>query len=92
MCKIYKYSLGHFTLGIENHLLMNKYSEILSFRIQGSDDPVLWAIVDDIDNDNTELRTFILYFTGASIDEKDSYIGTDIDGNGLVWHCFERFN
>ena len=96
--KIYKYILKEFRPGVENYILMEKSAKILTFKIQRNtfyetDAAAIWAIIDETKIDDTKLRTFILYFTGDSLYNKnDVYINTDIDKEGLVWHCFERFN
>jgi hypothetical protein len=94
--RIFKYALEG-DLGTPIPVLMNRSSYILTFKVQDSsygDLPAIWAVVDDSMSDDTDLRTFILYFTGDTVLDSDrnydEYIGTDIDKNGLVWHCFER--
>jgi hypothetical protein len=46
----------------------------------------------EVDNEEpTELRSFALYATGASIRENAKYLGSVIQGE-LVWHLYELFN
>jgi hypothetical protein len=98
MRRILKYVLEG-DIGTPIPVLMNKNSYILTFKVQDSafgDLPAIWAITDTFDTDNTDLRTFILRFTGDTVLDSDlmydEWVGTDIDKHGLVWHCFEQIN
>lgn len=91
MYKIYKYELKEG--GFPQQLLMVRGAEFLNFRYQHSlfgEGPVIWALVpDDLAPDDTEIRTFILHFTGDTVQDNEFYLGSDISQDGLVWHLFE---
>jgi hypothetical protein len=71
-------------------LQMPKGARILKVQEQGSHPPVptLWALVNQ-END-MEVRTFVVYGTGQQMntDRKEVYLGTAMC-DPFVWHVFE---
>jgi hypothetical protein len=88
MKKILKWVINHPILEIQ----MPIGSVILAAQAQG-DNVCVWAIV-DVDQPETELRTFEVYPTGTAVHEdmgtERKYINTvQLEGGALVFHVFE---
>lgn len=88
MVTIYKYPIA---LTEKIVVDMPKWSQILSFQVQG-DTPCLWALI-ETDNSLVQ-RQFYVVGTGQNLDalpitRLTQYIGT-VQQGGFVWHLFER--
>jgi len=83
---IHKYPLFAYRPNVE----MPKNAVIIKVGIQNGI-LHLWAVVDT--DEEKETREFIVYGTGWELEDGvQDYLGTVFDGDGYVWHLFEKIS
>ena len=85
MQKIWKYQLHD---EVENKISLPTTAKVVRFDRQ-IDNLCMWVAVDDLYLEKLEERVFKIIPTGADFGNFDTYRGTVITDNGLVWHLIE---